>query len=70
MGPTEHWSLFPPEPKAQNPGSGLFGFAFLVLAMVFERDKQNNPAERSTANARLTVAHVVQWAKMNWSPAI
>jgi len=46
----------------------LFGFAFLALATAFERDKRNNPAERSAANARLTVAHVVQWAKINWSP--
>ena len=48
----------------------LFGFAFLALATAFEQDKRNSPAERSAANTRLTVARVVQWAKMNWSPAI
>jgi hypothetical protein len=48
----------------------LFEFVFFALATAFERDKRNNPAERSAANARLTVGRIVQWTKMNWSPAI
>ena len=48
----------------------LFGFAFLALATAFERDKRNNPAERSATDARLGVARVVQLEEMNWGPAI
>ena len=49
---------------------GLFGIAFLAFAMAFERDKRNNPAERSGTDARLGVARVVQLEEMNWGPAI
>ena len=48
----------------------LFGIAFLAFAMAFERDKRNNPAERSATDARLGVARVVQLEEMNWGPAI
>jgi len=48
----------------------LFGIAFLAFAMAFERDKRNNPAERSATDARLGVVRVVQLEEMNWGPAI
>jgi len=38
--------------------------------MAFERDKRNNPAERSATDARLGVSRVVQLEEMNWGPAI
>ena len=47
---------------------GLFGIAFLAFAMAFERDKWNNPAERSATDARLGVARVMQLEEMNWGP--
>ena len=43
---------------------------FLAFAMAFERDKRNNPAERSVTDVRLGVARVVQLEEMNWGPAI
>ena len=49
---------------------GLFGIAFLAFAMAFERDKRNNPAERSATGARLGVARIVQLEEMNRGPAI
>ena len=49
---------------------GLFGIAFLAFAMAFERDKRNNPAERSVTDARPRVTRVVQLEEMNWGPAI
>ena len=38
--------------------------------MAFERDKHNNPAERSVMDARLGVARVVQLEEMNWGAVI